>query len=217
MLDKIVLDPHRHVLIMFYVPWCPHCQKALLEFDVVADAFAAVPTLNVTVAILDADKHKDAARTYGGTHRYPTIEFFPKGNKNGFVPWVYLAPPSADHLISYVNELAHSDVQICGSVGPAAAVEASFEPSVRSAWKSRDFEQAALEIDASAKEHQRSNAQLYLQAFKKISQKGIKHVTAEITRLQNVLQQGGLSRDKKALFTMRLNVVQHIASLQQAE
>eukprot|EP00301_Raphidiophrys_heterophryoidea_P008179 c13070_g1_i3.p1 GENE.c13070_g1_i3~~c13070_g1_i3.p1 ORF type:complete len:632 (+),score=138.43 c13070_g1_i3:201-1898(+) len=140
-LDKIVLDPNRHVLIMFHVPWCPHCQRALGEFEIVADAFAGLPQLNVTVAILDADKHKDAARKYGGTHRYPTIEFFPRGNKEGFVPWVYLSPPTFDHVISYVNELVNSAVMVCGQLSGDAAVEHSFDNAIVTAWETRDFDQ----------------------------------------------------------------------------
>ena len=54
------------------------------EYELAASSLLGFAGANVTFARLNADTYKDAARKYGGTHRYPTFEWFPEGQKVAF-------------------------------------------------------------------------------------------------------------------------------------
>ncbi|PKI73947.1 hypothetical protein CRG98_005672 [Punica granatum] len=74
--DEVVLDETKDVLVEFYAP----CFDLLQTYEKVATAFKLEE--EVVIANLDADKYKDLAEKYG-VSGYPTLKFFPKGNKAG--------------------------------------------------------------------------------------------------------------------------------------
>jgi len=78
--DKVVLDNSKDVLVEFYAPWCGHCKSLAPIYEKVAHAFKTEN--NCIVAKVNADEHKDLGSKYGVTG-FPTLKFFPKGNKSG--------------------------------------------------------------------------------------------------------------------------------------
>ncbi|KAL6621300.1 hypothetical protein ACP70R_033732 [Stipagrostis hirtigluma subsp. patula] len=99
--DSVVLDETKDVLVEFYAPWCGHCKHLAPIYEKLASVFKLDE--GVVIANLDADKYRDlaekvclaelllpdsqenqrsSAKRYGVTG-FPTLKFFPKGNKAG--------------------------------------------------------------------------------------------------------------------------------------
>lgn len=66
----------KHMLIMFYAPWCGHCKEAKPEFTAAAEAFK--DENKVSYAAMDCTVHKDTCATYE-IKGYPTIKYFSYG------------------------------------------------------------------------------------------------------------------------------------------
>eukprot|EP00300_Choanocystis_sp_HF-7_P021175 c20748_g1_i1.p1 GENE.c20748_g1_i1~~c20748_g1_i1.p1 ORF type:complete len:600 (+),score=138.30 c20748_g1_i1:279-2078(+) len=203
---SVILDPFKDVLVMFYAPWCPHCQRALPEFELLAQSMHGNPLVNVTVAILDAVQYKDQARQYGGTHRYPTVELFPKGNKDGVVPAVYMGPLTSDHMVAYLNEITNADVWVCGHVGESMGRIEGLSDRLAAAWANSDFDEAAAEIERV--EH--FGAAEYAKLLRRISEKGPGFVDTELERIDRMLK-SHVTKPKRILLTSRRNILQHIS------
>ncbi|KAJ6710573.1 PROTEIN DISULFIDE-ISOMERASE C17H9.14C-RELATED [Salix koriyanagi] len=94
---KIAAVPS-NVLVEFYAPWCGHCKNLAPTYEKVAAAFKSEK--DVVVANLDADKYKDLAEKYG-VSGFPTLKFFPKGNKAGED---YDGGRDLDDFVAFINE-----------------------------------------------------------------------------------------------------------------
>lgn len=75
----IVEDESKDVLIEQYAPWCGHCKKLAPTLDALAKDLASVKTL--VIAKMDATQN-DAPGEYKAKG-FPTIHFFPAGQKKG--------------------------------------------------------------------------------------------------------------------------------------
>jgi len=76
--DKIVKDPTKDVLVKFYAPWCGHCKKLAPVWDELGEAFKGND--NIVIAKFDATVNEaDGVEIRG----YPTLKWYPKGNKEG--------------------------------------------------------------------------------------------------------------------------------------
>lgn len=59
---KKVTDSHEKALIMFYAPWCPHCQEAKPKFK---EALGKITDKTKTIALVNCDDAKNS-----GEHGY---------------------------------------------------------------------------------------------------------------------------------------------------
>jgi protein disulfide-isomerase A6 len=96
--DSIVLDETKDVLVEFYAPWCGHCKHLAPVYEKLASVFKQDE--GVVIANLDADKHTDLAEKYG-VSGFPTLKFFPKGNKAGED---YDGGRDLDDFVKFINE-----------------------------------------------------------------------------------------------------------------
>merc|ERR1712224_779165 len=66
------------VYMMYYAPWCPHCQTLQPKWDILASIYKNNP--NIVVGKMDATANdiRGVAIT-----KYPAIIFYPKDNKDG--------------------------------------------------------------------------------------------------------------------------------------
>ncbi|XP_054712217.1 protein disulfide-isomerase A5-like [Uloborus diversus] len=70
---KPFLKRKKHVLLLFYAPWCGHCKKAKPEFQAAAEYFKDDP--KVEFAALDCTAHSSVCSAYE-VKGYPTIKYF---------------------------------------------------------------------------------------------------------------------------------------------
>ena len=76
--EKIVLDKTKDVLVKFYAPWCGHCKKLAPVWDELGEAYKDRD--DIVIAKFDATANEaDGVEVRG----YPTLKWFPKGNKEG--------------------------------------------------------------------------------------------------------------------------------------
>ncbi|XP_056642499.1 protein disulfide-isomerase A5 [Diorhabda sublineata] len=76
---KPFLKKKKHVLIMFYAPWCGHCKKAKPEYTLAAVEFKEDP--KVEFAAVDCTVHSTVCSANDVTG-YPTFKYFSYFNKD---------------------------------------------------------------------------------------------------------------------------------------
>jgi protein disulfide-isomerase-like protein len=70
---KSFLKKKKHVLVMFYAPWCGHCKRTKPEFVEAAEKFK--DDSKVELAAVDCTKHTGVCSAYD-VKGYPTIKYF---------------------------------------------------------------------------------------------------------------------------------------------
>ena len=76
--EDIVRDPSKDVLVKYYAPWCGHCKKLAPVWEELAEHYKDEP--NLVIAKFDATANEAEGVEVRG---YPTLIFYPKGNKAG--------------------------------------------------------------------------------------------------------------------------------------
>jgi len=95
--DEIVLDRTKNVLVEFYAPWCGHCKNLEPTYKSVGEHFANHP--NVIIAKMDGTANfVDPSYKVEG---FPTIKFFPAGDKTEFLP--YEGTRTLDDFVEFVT------------------------------------------------------------------------------------------------------------------
>eukprot|EP00744_Colponema_vietnamica_P025182 GILI01036936.1.p1 GENE.GILI01036936.1~~GILI01036936.1.p1 ORF type:complete len:126 (+),score=16.41 GILI01036936.1:62-439(+) len=97
--DSVVLDSSKNVFVKFFAPWCGHC----IHFAPTWEKFSNEVGGDVVIAELDATKYRSIAKQYG-VKGYPTLKFFPKGNKAGLS---FNQKREMDILKAYVEKFSH--------------------------------------------------------------------------------------------------------------
>ncbi|SJX61895.1 probable protein disulfide-isomerase precursor [Sporisorium reilianum f. sp. reilianum] len=99
--DKIVLDEAKDVLVEFYAPWCGHCKNLNPTYQQVAQDFSGDDDCVVAQMDADNESNKPIAQRYG-VSSYPTLMFFPKGDKTN--PQPYNGGRGEEDFIKFLNE-----------------------------------------------------------------------------------------------------------------
>ncbi|GLV40971.1 uncharacterized protein CBL_04495 [Carabus blaptoides fortunei] len=76
---KTFLKKKKHVLVMFYAPWCGHCKKAKPEFTAAADKFKDDPKIEFSA--IDCTTQQTLC-SFNEVKGYPTFKYFSYYNKN---------------------------------------------------------------------------------------------------------------------------------------
>jgi len=70
---KAFLKKKKHVLVMFYAPWCGHCKKAKPEFQAAAEEFADDPKVEFAAVDCTTETGVCSANDVKG---YPTLKYY---------------------------------------------------------------------------------------------------------------------------------------------
>ncbi|CAL4910238.1 unnamed protein product [Urochloa decumbens] len=185
--DSIVLDETKDVLVEFYAPWCGHCKHLAPVYENLASVFKQDD--GVVIANLDADKHTDLAEKYG-VSGFPTLKFFPKGNKAGED---YDGGRDLDDFVKFINEKCGTSRDSKGQLTSEAGLVESLNPLVKefvnAAGDKRKevltkIEEDVAKLSGSAAKH----GKIYVTAAKKIMDKGSDYTKKETERLQRMLE-----------------------------
>ena len=82
-------------IVMFYAPWCGHCQHAKPAFEAVA---ATYHSHRINVALVDCDADGSLCRRFG-VRGYPTVILFRRGKAHK-----YFGERSTSSFISFATE-----------------------------------------------------------------------------------------------------------------
>jgi len=202
--DGIALDTSKDVLVEFYAPWCGHCKALEPVYEKVAQAFKNEN--NCIVAKVDADHEKELGTRFE-VQGFPTIKFFPKGNKAGEE---YNGGRSEEDFINFLNERCGTNRVAGGGINEEAGRFEAFDKIAEQFMKDVDSRasgiadiEKALETDQP--DHKKAG-QYYVKVMKKIEDKGEGYIQTEITRLENILS-GHMTADKRDQMFKRKNIL----------
>ncbi|KAJ6404129.1 hypothetical protein OIU84_012339 [Salix udensis] len=207
--NDIVLDENKDVLVEFYAPWCGHCKNLAPTYEKVAAAFKSEK--DVVVANLDADKYKDLAEKYG-VSGFPTLKFFPKGNKAGED---YDGGRDLDDFVAFINEKSGTSRDGKGQLTSKAGTVESLDALVKEFVAAGADEKKAVfsRIEEEVEKLKGSTARygkIYLKAAKTCMVKGADYAKNEIERLQRLLEKS-ISPAKADEFTLKKNILSAFA------
>ncbi|KAM7275297.1 hypothetical protein ACFE04_017163 [Oxalis oulophora] len=208
--DEVVLDKTKDVLVEFYAPWCGHCKSLAPIYEKVANVFKAEN--DVVIANLDADKHRDLGEKYG-VSGFPTLKFFPKGNKDGED---YAGGRDLEDFVSFINEKSGTNRDSKGQLTSTAGIVESLYALVKEFVAATDEEKKAIfsRIEEEAGKLEGSAARygkIYTKVAKSCSEKGADYAKNEIERLKRILDKS-ISPAKADEFTLKKNILSTFAS-----
>ncbi|CAN6469178.1 unnamed protein product [Victoria cruziana] len=208
--DEVVMDGNKHVLVAFYAPWCGHCKLLAPTYEKVAAAFRMEE--DIVIANLDADKYSDLAEKYG-VSGYPTLKFFPKGNKEGED---YSGGHELNDFLKFINEKTGTSRDSEGQLTSQAGIVSSLSGLIKQFLAAGDDERNAIltQIEEEVEKFEGSTARygkIYAKAAKTYIEKGAEYPKKEIERLQRTLEKS-ISPSKADEFTIKKNVLSLFAS-----
>ncbi|KAL6324170.1 hypothetical protein AAG906_006441 [Vitis piasezkii] len=207
--DEVVLNEKKDVLVEFYAPWCGHCKSLAPIYEKFATAFKSEG--DVVIANLDADKYKDLAEKYG-VSGYPTLKFFPKGNKAGED---YDGGRDLEDFVTFINEKCGTSRDGKGQLTSKAGTVASLDSLVKEFISASDDEKKAVfaRIEEEVEKLEGSAARygkIYVKAAKSSLQKGADYAKNEIQRLERMLEKS-INQAKADEFILKKNILSTFA------
>jgi protein disulfide-isomerase-like protein len=100
-----------NLAVEFYAPWCGHCKELGPHWKAAADELAAA-NIPVTLAMIDADAHKDAGQEFN-VKGFPTIKFFRDGHASD-----YNGPRQTEGIVSCASVHAFRVATLCANESP---------------------------------------------------------------------------------------------------
>jgi len=103
--ESIVNDPTKDVFLELYAPWCGHCKKLEPIFNELGTKFKGIDT----IAIAKIDATSNAIPDHIQIQGFPTLLFFPAGDKKNFIP--YEGNRELDDLAKFVMDSSTHKLQ----------------------------------------------------------------------------------------------------------
>lgn len=80
--DGVVMDTTKDVLVKFYAPWCGHCKAIAPAYEELAVHMQKEYPDDLVIAEMDTTKFSKTGKKFQ-VQGFPTLKWFPKGNKAG--------------------------------------------------------------------------------------------------------------------------------------
>ena len=197
---KDLVGKDKDALVAFTAPWCGHCKSLAPTWEKVAQDFASENGVLIAKVDCEAPNAKATAEE-AGVKSYPTINFYPKGSKEG-VP--YTGGRSEADLITFMNEKAGTHRSAGGGLDAIAGTISSLDELVLTLKTGGEDAYKSLESAAGALSDK------YAEYYSKVARKAeanAGYVDKELNRLQGLLKKGGLAPEKADDLTSRSNIL----------
>lgn len=218
---KSEIGGDKDVLVAFTAPWCgrmsrpfldhlqpdnadlfPDCKSLAPIWEQVASDYASEP--NVLIAKVDAEAENSKATAQDqGVKSYPTIKYFPKGSTT---PESYEGGRTEQDILSFMNEKAGVHRMTGGKLDEIAGTIPSLDTIVSRLTGGESIASLSEQITNAAKASKDQYAEYYVKVSDKLS-KNAGYVEKELTRLQGLIQKGGLAPEKIDDLTSRSNIL----------
>jgi protein disulfide-isomerase A6 len=210
--DSIVLDATKDVFVEFYAPWCGHCKRLAPDYDKFAESF--VGEEDVVIAKLDADKYGSVSSKYG-VSGYPTLKFFPKGNKEGEA---YTGGRTPEDFVSFINSKCGTLRTVGGGYTPEAGKLLILDGLAQQFFAASDKTESLARVAAAVPSFTGKEEKLakFYHAILKKAAKESGAVSAELERTEKILASGSLAPEKQAEFAKRKNILSGLSALEQS-
>ena len=207
--DDIVLDEKRDAFVMFYAPWCGHCRSFGPAYEKVGRTFAG-DSESLVLAKIDLEA-EEGGQEIAGRYKirgYPTLMWFPKGNKNGVA---YEGSREATELIQFLNQNGGYRRVLGGELEPLDGTSEALNEIARNFMRSGDVAHRAeilngLHTSDAAADHIRRT---YEKVMRRVLEKGDEYITSEKARVESLLSnKASLSFPKQDELRRKLNVLE---------
>ncbi|KAL5996324.1 hypothetical protein ACLOJK_026400 [Asimina triloba] len=150
----------------------------------------------------------DSAQLIYGVSGFPTLKFFPKGNKAGED---YDGGRDLDDFVTFINEKCGTSRDGKGQLTNKAGIVESLDALVKDFVNAASDEQKAVfsKIEEEVEKLKGSSARhgkIYLKAAKSCLDKGTDYAKKEIQRLERMLEKS-ISPSKADEFTIKKNIL----------
>ncbi|EIW54716.1 protein disulfide isomerase [Trametes versicolor FP-101664 SS1] len=203
--EEVALNPEKDAIVAFTAPWCGHCKRLKPIYEEVAKDFASEP--NCIIANVDADdkKNRALAEKYE-ISSFPTIIFYPKGNKED--PVDYDGPRTEEAFVEYLNEKCGTHRALGGLLDDKVGRLEQLD-----ALASKFFEESAAARQTLLKEASTLAATLgdgakhYIRVMEKVVNGSEEYLEKESTRLATILQKRTLAPGKLDEIKVKANIL----------
>ncbi|RWW44380.1 hypothetical protein BHE74_00049859, partial [Ensete ventricosum] len=140
----------RGALVEFYAPWCGHCKKLAPEYEKLSSSFKKAKSvligkvsliLIILVLLNDSYLGVHLLCFRYGVSGYPTLKFFPKGNKAGED---YDGGHDLDDFVKFLNEKCGTSRDANGQLTAQAGIVASLDALVKEFVSASDDERKTI-------------------------------------------------------------------------
>ncbi|OCH94004.1 protein disulfide isomerase [Obba rivulosa] len=213
--DDVALSPEKDVIVAFTAPWCGHCKRLKPIYEEVAKDFANEPNCIVANVDADAAPNKPLAQKYG-VGSFPTIKFFPKGNKDE--PIDYEGARTEEAFVEYLNEHCGTQRAAGGILTELAGRLPDFDALASQFLLAAGAARDAIYKDAVAlAEAVGPAAKQYVRVMEKVVSGSEDYVEKEAKRLSSILGKRTLSPQKLDEIKLKANILAAFAPAEEAE
>ncbi|KAG8985799.1 hypothetical protein FRB90_004456 [Tulasnella sp. 427] len=203
--QKIVMDETKDVFVAFTAPWCGHCKALKPIWDKIATYYKNDP--NVVIAVVDAHASQNARlREQHGVNAYPTLKFFPKGNKAE--PIKYDGYNWEDKLMAFINEQTGLHRAPGGLLDDVVGRVASLDTLAQSLFAAPANTRDSIYAEATgAIGKLGTEGAYYARVFKKVMEDGEDWVAKETKRLTSIVTKRNAPQSKLDEVKIKLNIL----------
>ncbi|RPD60361.1 protein disulfide isomerase [Lentinus tigrinus ALCF2SS1-7] len=203
--DDVALNPEKDVIVAFTAPWCGHCKRLKPIYDDVAKDFSNEPNCIIANVDADAQNNRPLATKYE-IGSFPTIKFFPKGQKDS--PVDYDGARTEEAFVEFLNEKCGTHRTAGGLLNDMAGrLEQLDALAAKFYEESASARQALLKEAGDLASTLGAGAKHYLRVMEKVVNGSEDYLEKESTRLASILSKRTLAPGKLDEIKIKANIL----------